>query len=106
MAALGTRGNQEREGREFPFTPELRQILEAQKERVIEIAKATNTFLSCLFVYRPDALARLLAAESRTSAVSGSGRARRSLYSDGFLTTFGVLRFATLSAREYLDPPR
>ena len=37
-------GNQEREGREFPFTPELRQILEAQKERIFEIAKATNTF--------------------------------------------------------------
>lgn len=43
MAALEPGETKNGEGREFPFTPELRQILEAQKGGIIEIAKPTNT---------------------------------------------------------------
>lgn len=37
------------EGREFPFTPELRAILQAQRERVGEISKATGRIVPWVF---------------------------------------------------------
>jgi integrase len=37
------------EGREFPFTPELRAILEAQRERVGEISKVTGRIVPWVF---------------------------------------------------------
>lgn len=39
------------EGREFPFTPDLRAILEAQRERVREIEKATGAIIPWVFVH-------------------------------------------------------
>jgi integrase len=44
-----------REGREFPFTPELRSVLEAQRERVREIERATGQIIPWAFC-RPDGL--------------------------------------------------
>jgi integrase len=38
------------EGREFPFTPELRAVLEAQRERVREVEKATGAIIPWLFI--------------------------------------------------------
>ncbi len=42
-----------REGREFPFTPELRAILEAQRERVREIEKASGQIIPWVFAHAP-----------------------------------------------------
>jgi integrase len=42
-----------REGREFPFTPDLRALLEAQRERVREIERATDKIVPWVFVH-PD----------------------------------------------------
>ncbi len=39
------------EGREFPLTPELRTILEAQRKRVREIEQATGTIIPWVFVH-------------------------------------------------------
>jgi integrase len=44
-----------REGREFPFTPELRDVLESQRERVREIERATGQIIPWVFC-RPDGL--------------------------------------------------
>jgi integrase len=40
-----------REGREFPFTPELKAILQAQRERVSELEKATGRIIPWVFVH-------------------------------------------------------
>jgi hypothetical protein len=37
------------EGREFPFTPELRAALEAQRERVRELERATGRIIPWVF---------------------------------------------------------
>jgi len=39
------------EGRDFPFTPELRRILEAQREYVRKIAQATGAIIPWVFVH-------------------------------------------------------
>jgi integrase len=44
-----------REGREFPFTPELREVLEMQRERVRTIERETNSIIPWVFC-RPDGL--------------------------------------------------
>ena len=44
--------SQERQGREFPFTPELRAVLEAQRERVREIEQAQAADIPWVFVHR------------------------------------------------------
>lgn len=41
------------EGRDFPFTPELRTVLEAQRERVSEIERATGQIIPWVFVHPP-----------------------------------------------------
>ncbi len=40
-----------RKGRDFPFTPELRAVLEAQRERVLQLQRATGRIIPWVFVH-------------------------------------------------------
>ncbi len=40
-----------RKGRDFPFTPELRAVLEAQRERVLQLQRATGRIILWVFVH-------------------------------------------------------
>jgi integrase len=48
------------EGREFPFTPELRAVLEAQRDYIREIERATGAIIPWVFVH-PPGVARVVA---------------------------------------------
>jgi integrase len=48
------------EGREFPFTPELRAVMEAQRDYVREIERATGAIIPWVFVH-PPGVARVVA---------------------------------------------
>jgi integrase len=50
-----------KEPRAFPFTPELRNIIEAQRERVREIERATGSIIPWVFVHTADAGGRTMA---------------------------------------------
>ena len=58
------------EGREFPFTPELRAVLEEQRQYVRGIEQATGTIIPWLFVH-PPGVARAVAG-SRISDFRGA----------------------------------
>jgi integrase len=48
---LGPGESKNREGREFPFTSELRAVLNAQRDRVRELEKASDRIIAWVFVH-------------------------------------------------------
>jgi len=86
------------EGREFPFTPDMQAILEAQRER-LGLPSANRRASS------PGCLSKPMEAVLRTFAGCGAQPAKAPESPDGWSMTSGGLRSGTSSALGYLEAP-
>lgn len=88
-----------REGREFPFTPDLRALLEARREHVREIERATGRII-------PGCSSIPTAHRSVIFATPGRRHAGRPAYRGDSCTTSAAPPSATSNARAFRAPPR
>jgi hypothetical protein len=87
------------EGREFPFTPDMRAVLEAQREIVRTIERERAYVIPWVFVQAD-------AAVSRTFAELGAGPAETPAYPAGWSTTFVAPRSVAWNVQACLAAPR
>jgi integrase len=87
------------EGREFPFTPELRAILQAQRDRVSELEKAIGQIVPWVVVHddgTPIRDFRERASVPRSAAMKLTGHKTEAVYRRYAITDSAMLQEAAL----------